>query len=176
MEFNKQVKRRLFPILEKYGFKLEKELENILMYKSKVMEINLVLNQYDNSHLVEIGRINEILYPLNNNIIKYVLGCGLNIESVTSEEFLDNLFIILNSNEGGRLLLGDITSLKEFIEEESRIYTFSLLQQQALNSALTAWDNKDYKSFVRIIDELDIKELPNFYNLKYYLAKKRLLY
>ena len=55
MEFNTLVKTRFFSILQKYGFEIEEEFENVLRFQSPVMKVNIVFNPYDKSFLVEIG-------------------------------------------------------------------------------------------------------------------------
>ena len=47
MEFNTLVKTRFFSILQKYGFEIEEEFENVLRFQSPVMKVNIVFNPYD---------------------------------------------------------------------------------------------------------------------------------
>lgn len=101
MEFNTLVKTYLSPILQKYGFEIAEEIKNIVRFQSSVMKVNLVFNDYDKSHFVEIGRQGETLYPLNDNAGKELWGSSaLPIEQVTSKVFVQNLSLLFETKEG----------------------------------------------------------------------------
>jgi hypothetical protein len=174
MEFNTLVKSHLSPILQNCGFQLVEETKNILLFQSPAMEVNIVFNEYDKSHLIEIGRRGGTLYPLNNNAVKNILGSILPIEQITIEEFIKNIAILFEQSEGGRLLKGDITPLKLFIERESEDYTLALVRKQTLETASKAWERNDFETFVRSIDEVGVDNLPQSFKLKYKIAKQKL--
>jgi hypothetical protein len=174
MEFNTLVKTQLFPILQKYGFDIAEEFKNIVRFQSSVMKVNIAFNDYEKSNFIEIGRQNEVLYPLNDNAIKIIFNSELHIEQVTPEIFVQNLSIIFQQKEGVEILNGDIKHLVEFIEKESNDYTFELVQRQTLEAASKAWERNDYKAFIKSIDEIDIEKVPQSYQLKYKIAKQKL--
>lgn len=61
MEFNTLVKTHLLPVLQKYAFEISEESKNIVCFQSSVMQVNLAFNDFDKSHLFEIGRKGEAL-------------------------------------------------------------------------------------------------------------------
>lgn len=44
-----------------------------MRFQSSIMKVNVVFNDYDKSHFVEIGKHGETLYPLNDNAVKELL-------------------------------------------------------------------------------------------------------
>lgn len=174
MEYNTLVRTSLFPILKKYGFDIAEEFKNIVRFQSSVMKVNVVFNDYEKSNFIEIGRKNEVLYPLSNNAIRIIFNSELHIEQVTPEIFVENLSVIFQQKEGIEILKGNIKHLVEFIEKESNDYTFELVQRQTLETASKAWEKNDYKAFIKSIDEIDIEKVPQSYQLKYKIAKQKL--
>lgn len=113
MEFNTLVKTRFFSILQKYGFEIEEEFENVLRFQSPVMKVNIVFNPYDKSFLVEIGKRNETLYPLDNYVVKELFNSSLSLEQVTPEIFVQNLSTLFATQEGSEILQGNVKILKK---------------------------------------------------------------
>lgn len=173
MEFNALVKMQLYPILQKYGFKIVKEFKNIVRFQSSIMKINMVFNDYDKSHLVEICKQREILYPLNDNIVKEFFSSELSIEQVTSETFVRNLSLLFKQQKGVEILKGNVEPLENFIKKQSELYTSKLVQEQVLEIASKAWDVNNYSAFIKIIDEIGIDKIPQSYQLKYKIAKQK---
>lgn len=175
MEFNTLVKAQLFPIFQKYGFRIAEEFKNILRFQSSVMKVNLVFNDYDKSHLVELGRQGETLYPLNNNAVKALWGSfALPVEQVTSEIFVQNLFLLFETKEGVEILKGNISLLESAISQQSKNYTSELLLNQELEISAKAWAVNDYAAFVESIDKIGVSKIPQSYQLKYKIAKQKL--
>jgi len=175
MEFNTLVKTCLLPILQKYGFEVIEEFKNIVCFQSSVMKVNLVFNYYDKSHLVELGRQGETLYPLNDNAIKELGGSSAPpIEQVNSKVFIQNLSLFFETKEGVEILTGNKSLFKSIIIQESEKYTLELIQKQVLEAASKAWEANDYLSFVESIDKIGISKIPQSYQLKYKIAKQKL--
>jgi hypothetical protein len=174
MEYNTLVRTSFFPILKNFGFDIAKEFKNIICFQSSVMKVNVVFNEYEKSNFIEIGRQNEVLYPLSNNAIRSIFNSVLSIEQVTPEIFVENLSVIFRQKEGVEILKGNIKHLVEFIEKESNDYTLELVQRQTLETASKAWEKNDYKAFIKSIDEIDIEKVPQSYQLKYKIAKQKL--
>jgi len=172
MEFNTLVKEQLFPILEKVGFKLSEEFKNIIRFESSVLQINIVYNDYEKSNFIELGNKNDILYPLNDSVVKNVFKSELPINQVTPEIFVKNLGLIFESF-GLEILKGNIKNLVEYVEKGSSDYTFELVQRQTLETASKAWEKNNYKAFIKSIDEIGIEKLPKSYQLKYKIAKQK---
>jgi hypothetical protein len=174
MEFNTLVRIQLLPILRKYGFEIAEDFKNIVRFQSTVMMVNIVFNNYDKSHLVELGRLGESLYPLNNNAIKVLFSSELSIEQVTSKVFTQNLSLLFEQQEGVEMLKGNLEPLGNFTIIQSEHYTSELIQRQELEIASKAWKEKDYKNFVESINKMGIDKVPQSYKLKYKLAIQRL--
>jgi hypothetical protein len=174
MEFNKLIKTQLFPILQKHGFEIIEEFKNIMRFASYIMKINVVFNECDNSHFVEMGKKNGMLYSLSDNTVKAIFDFELPIEQVTSEEFVKNIAFLFEQQEGIELLKGNIESLVKLVEQEGSYYASGLVQKQALEAALKAWENNDYEAFVGCIRKMDIEKIPQFYQLKYNIAVQKL--
>lgn len=119
MEFNTLVRIQLYPILQKYGFEIAGESKNNVRFQTSVMKVNVVFNDYDKSHLVEIGKQGETLYPLNYNAVKELFSSELSIEHVTSEVFVKNLSSLFMQPNGVKILKGKVKPLKDFITQQS---------------------------------------------------------
>lgn len=174
MEFNKLVRTQLFPILQKYGFEIVEEFKNIVRFQSSVMKVNVVFNNYDKSHLVEIGKRGEALYSLNDNAVKELFSSELSIEQVTLEIFVQNLSLLFKQQKGVEILKGSIEPLDNFIKLQSEHYTSELVKRQALEAASKAWKANDYITFVKSIDKIGIDKIPQSYLLKYKIAMQKL--
>ena len=173
MKFNALVKTHLLPILQKNGFDLIEEYKNILRFESASTKVGIVCNDYEKSHLAEIGKQGEMSYPLNNDAIEFLFSLDLPIEQVTSEVFIRNLSLLFEQQEGIKMLRGDVNSLENFIKQQSGNYTSKLVQRQALEVASKAWKDNDYEVFVKIIDKVGIDKIPGSYQQKYKIAKKK---
>ena len=174
MEFNTLVRTKLYPIFQKYGFEIAEEFKNIVRFQSSVMKVNVVFNDYDKSHLVEIGKRGRGLYPLNDNVVKNLFSSQLSIEQVTSEIFVHNLSLLFERQKGVEILKGNVNPLENFIKQQSKHYTSELVQRQALEVVSKAWATNDYETFVKGIDEIGIDKVPQSYQLKYKIAKQKL--
>lgn len=91
--------------------------------QSSIVKVNIAFNQYDGSFLIEIGRLNETLYPLNDEVIKELFHYSLSVEKVRVEGFIQNLSILFQTAEVVEMLMGNIKSLEDFITRQSENYT-----------------------------------------------------
>jgi hypothetical protein len=176
MEFNQLVVKNIVPLFEGHGFLIVEQYKNYFHFKSNLVEATISYNELDRTCLFEIGKANEFLYPVNDNLIKQVFGLDVKVNQVTKEVFVDNITLLLKSN-GSVLLRGDeskLLELKIFSEKESEIYTSQILQEQNLTAANKAWENGSYKEFVKIIDQLNKDKLPSSYQLKYKIANQKM--
>lgn len=174
MKFNRLIKKQLFPILQKEGFEILEESKNVVSFASSFIEINLVYNEYENSNYISIGKLGETLYPLNDNVIKNIFNSELHINQVTCEVFIKNLTLIFQQKEGIEILKGNIKDLIKFIEKGINDYHSELFKKQILETALQAWEVKNYKSFINNIDSLGFEKIPKSYQLKYKIAKQKI--
>lgn len=174
MKFNKLVKEELLPVFQNEGFEISEEFNNIIRFTSSSMEIGVVYNSLERSNFIEIGKRDEILYPLNDSVVKNIFNSELQISQVTPVIFVTNLASLFTQKEGIEILKGNIKHLAKFIERESSNYTSELIQRQILETASKAWEKNDYKTFVKGIDEIGIEKIPQSYLLKYKIAKQKI--
>lgn len=174
MEFNTLVKTQLFTILQKYGFEIAEEFKNILRFQSSGIKVNVVFNRYDGAFLVEIGKQDNELYPLNDYVVKELFHSSLSVEQVTPEIFVQNLSAIFCTPEGIELLQGNVKPMKSIAIQQSDNYTSELLLNQGLEVASKAWEAKNYIAFVESINKIGISKIPQSYQLKYKIAKQKL--
>jgi hypothetical protein len=176
MEFNQLVIKKIVPLFKDYGFLVVEEYENYFRFKSKIVESIISYNELDGTSVFEIGKMNEFLYPLNEKLIKQIFGSDAKINQVTKEMFVENITLFLQNN-GSAFLRGDESKLLEFkiySEKESEVYTFQILQAQNLTSANKAWENGNYKEFIKTIDQTNKDKLPSSYHLKYKIANQKI--
>jgi len=176
MDFNQLVIEKIMPLFIGNDFSVTEHFNNYFRFKSNAAEATISFNELDNTSLFAIGNPGAILYPLNDALIKQVFDLNIKIEQVTKEKFVDNVTWFL-MNSGSSLLKGDegkLLQVKIFTEEESKDYTFQILQQQNLLMADKAWENGNYREYVRIIDQANKNKLPSSYLLKYKIANKKI--
>jgi len=176
MEFNQLVIKKIVPLFKGFNFIVVEKYKNYFRFRSKVVEATISYNELDRTCLFEVGKINEFLYPLNDNLIKHVFGLDVKVNQVTKDVFVDNIALLLK-NSGSDLLRGDESKLFEikiFSEKESEAYTSQILQEQNLAAANKAWENGSYKEFIKIIDQLNKDKLPSSYQLKYKIANQKI--
>ncbi|HNO01181.1 MAG TPA: hypothetical protein PKN06_13030 [Chitinophagaceae bacterium] len=176
MEYNQLVIERIVPLFKGYDLLVVEEYKNYFRFKSNVVEATISYNELDRTSLFEIGKAGEFLYPLNDKLIKQVFGSDAKVNQVTKEIFVDNIALFLKSN-GSALLSGDeskLLELKLFSEKESEVYTFQILQEQNLAAANKAWENGNYKEFIKMIDQTNKDKLPSSYQLKYKIANQKI--
>jgi len=166
MTLNDCFKRKLYPIFLVYDYKIIEETDNLIKCKSNQVLINLCYNNYEKTYFIEMGYLNDdTLYPLdiftklhNNNL----------------ELFVDELVFFFKSDKGKILLKGNLNLFIQDVIKRSKCYTLKVITKQNIQKANEAWDNKDYKLFVDLIESLDLQELPNSILFKYKLAKDKL--
>lgn len=173
MEFNDVMKKKIFPILHKYGFNIGKDSEESILFQSYNVKVHIICNDYEHSFLIEIGKVGEMLYPLNNEIIRLVFNLEFPIEKISLSSFVENTILLFESKIGIEILKGNIKLLKDSIEKQARNYTLKIIQEQALDSALKAWELKDYVSFIKNIDIIGLDKVSKSYQLKYEIAKQK---
>lgn len=174
MEFNKIIKDILLHTFLENGFVIYEEFENTIRLKSNLIEINMFFNKYERSNIIEIGKLDGFLYPLNNTVIINLFNSDLKIEQVTSEIFAKNLAVIFEQPEGINILNGNIERLEMIIKKISEDYTFDLILKGKLLSASQAWLKNDFKTFIEILEKIQNNKIPELYLLKYKYAKLKI--
>ena len=176
MEFNQLVLERIVTLFKKQGFEFTNYGKNGFSFKSNLVEAIIGYNKLERSCLFSIGRRNGFLSPINDKVLNEIFNSNLKVDQQIMEVFVNNVSIFL-TKEGASLLKGDLNKLDEiklFVEEESNIYNLQLKQRQNLRAINKAWDNQNYKDFIRLIEEIDKDDLPLSYQSKYKIASKKL--
>lgn len=174
MEFNDLIKGNILPILNRYGFEIVEERKNFILFRSSIMKVKMVFNECDKTFLIEIGKIGDMLYPLNDEVINHVFNLKLSIKDVDINLLVKNVVLLFQSKKGIDLLEGNVKLLKDAIYEQSEIYTSEIIRNQILNIALKAWEVKDYIKYIGNIDKIGVDKVPKSYQLKYQKAKQKI--
>lgn len=174
MNFNDLVKKEIGPILEKHEYALVEEMNNFLRFESLSTRFEVSFDVRDRSLLVEFGRPGGRVWPLNNDAVKKLLFSNLAVENVVPEVFVKNLASLLETKQGSELLNGKIEELKNFIMQQSREYTESLRREHLMSLADKAWEEQDFVTFIKCVDQIGIDHLTRSYKLKYKIAKRKL--
>jgi hypothetical protein len=175
MEFNQLVTENIVPLLKEHSFLVVEQYMDFFHFKSNVVEVTISYNELDRTSLFEIGKTGGFLYPLTDKLVQQVFGSDIKINQVTKEMFVNNIALFLKSG-GSALLKGDENKLLElqvFSEKESEIYTLQILEEQNLAAANKAWENGNYKEFIKIIDKTNKDKLPSSFQMKYKIANQK---
>ncbi len=175
MNFDELVTTIIEPIFFEYGFTLKEKFENFFYFINKSAEAVVSHNHLDKTNLFQIGRAGESLDTVYDVAISQIFGVDIKIEEVTKETFVFNLAKFLK-NEGKPLLKGNsdkLLAIRTYVKRRSHEYTEALLQGQTLAAADKAWEKGDFKEFIKLIRQADLKNLPGSYTLKYKIAVKK---
>jgi hypothetical protein len=175
MDFNQLVIDEIFPILSAYDFSISENFHNVLRFKSTEVGLSISYDQIDRTGLIEAGKRDGFLYPLDDELVKNVFGSSIKIEQTNMDVFVHNVALFLKT-DGSSILTGDrikMEQIKEFVERESEVYTSKLVQEQTLMQVDKAWSAGQYPEVVRLMDELKNQDLPQSYQLKYKIALQR---
>lgn len=175
MEFNKLVIDRFNLIFQKNIHVIE-QFRNYVKIKLDDVVITVSRDEREGSNSIYIGRKESSLYPLNENVLKDVFNSALKIDYVTPEVFVNNL-VTFFAAEGNALIAGNPDALKKvekYVDKVSNEYTKELIDNQNLAAANKAWEEGNYKDFIKYLDRTDRQKLPSSYELKYKIAHQKL--
>jgi hypothetical protein len=176
MNFNKLIFDKLDSIFQKHNLQVVEQFENYVKFKSEKSIVVISHAERENSNSLYIGPNEDFLYPINENVLKKVFNSVLRIEKVTPEAFISNLELFFK-REGNSLLDGDIekiNAIKSYIHKESEEYTVKLMQRQNLDAANKAWEEGNFKDFIKYLDKMDKEQLSLSYEKKYKIAQQKL--
>jgi hypothetical protein len=176
MDFNKIVIERFEPIFHKNNLCVIEQFNNYVKIESDNIVITVYHNERENSNSFYFGIKDSPLYPIDENVLKGVFNSTLKINHVTPDVFVNNLALFLEG-VGSSLIVGDkdtLRAVEKFIQNESNEYTAELVNKQNLDAANKAWEEGDYKDFIRHLDKTDRQKLPSSYELKYKMAQQKL--
>lgn len=176
MEFNKIVIDRLEPIFHKNNLRVVEQFNDYLKIESDKIVLTISHDKRENSNSFFIGIKNSSLYQINENVLKDVFNSALKINNVSPDVFVKNLALFLEG-EGNQLIIGNkdaLHSVEKYIQNESNEYTAELVKNQSLDAANKAWEEGNYKDFIKNLDKIDRQKLPSSYDLKYKMAQQKL--
>jgi len=164
MNFNKIIINFLYPAVCNL-LVIKEEKENWIKFSSDKIELNVFYNKYEKMYYVNIGYIDDLMYPLD-------LYTGINTSNI--KLFINDLIIFFNSPKGKKILEGYLSPLIQTVEEKSKEYTLSIIINQNIKKINVAWAEKNYKLFIDLIENCNIEKLPSSLLLKYKFAKNKL--
>lgn len=176
MTFNQLVSYKLRPIFQRGNLQITESSKNYIKFKSDNVVITLNHNERDNSNAFYVGSNEDFLYPIDEYLLKSVFKSNLKINQVTQEMFVNNLAVFFEG-EGEPLLAGNnytLEAIENFISKEGEEYTTQLVNKQNLNAANKAWEEGNYKDFIKYLNKIDTQKLPASYKLKYKKAIQKM--
>lgn len=176
IDFNELVRKRILPLLQHEGYNMAMECKNMIQLESSCMEIRFIFNDLEKSAYLYIGKRNDVLYSLENNIVEELLGNELLINYVSRDIFVENVVKLFGLGEMQQLLHGETDTLEHIIKQKSEQYVLKLFQEQILNEATLAWEHKDYIKYIQYIDKIKNQGILNSYLLKYRIAERNTRY
>lgn len=174
MELLIELKRTLIPILSRHGFRIIKSASRSVQFQSSNMKFNVFINDRENSNFAEVGKLNDVLFPINDRVMKFYFGSDLMIEYVQLDEFIENLAAVFQERIGSEILDGEILGISEFMKNESAEYMSSLFRSSVWQDADMAWENSDFKRFILIVDQIGFQSSPRSVQLRYKIAENNL--
>lgn len=176
MEFNQLVSNRLGLIFQKHNLHVIKQFKNHVKLKSDSVIITLNHDERENSNAFYVGSNEDFLYPVDEYVLKSAFNSDLKINHVTQEVFVNNLAIFFEG-EGKPLIAGNtyaLEAVEKYVYKEGEAYTTQLVDKQNLDAANKAWEEGNYKDFIKYLDKTDRQKLPASYELKYKMAHQKL--
>lgn len=176
MEFNQLVSNRLGLIFQKHNLHVIEQFKNHVKLKSDSVIITLNHDERENSNAFYVGSNEDFLYPVDEYVLKSAFNSDLKINHVTQEVFVNNLAIFFEG-EGKPLIAGNtyaLEAVEKYVYKEGEAYTTQLVDKQNLDAANKAWEEGNYKDFIKYLDKTDRQKLPASYELKYKMAHQKL--
>jgi hypothetical protein len=163
------------PYLRGYNFMIVENSNNYVKYSSKQSTIAIGYDERDHSYFTIVGHNTNDSISLDVDNLKDVFEYDIQkfIHKPIAEFFIDFF-----ETKGHSILTGDrivFEQLKRNRDQRAEKVTKELLQQQNLIAADKAWLSHNYRDFVKHLDLIDKTSLPKSYELKYSIAKKKIL-
>lgn len=180
MEFNRLLHSKLDSIFEQNNLRVIEEYDGFVKLKSPYLVMSFSHDRRENSNSFFVGR-DDAEYLVDADVAELIFHLeegkvSLKLET-SKEDFLNNMFMLLESHEGKKLLSGEVSKLSDveiFVNKKARIYTSDLLNKQYLNAANQSWEDKDYQGFIDNLSHTDKDKLPSSYRLKLKIAFQKI--
>jgi hypothetical protein len=176
MEFDQLVLNKLGSTFNEYGLITVEQRSDYIKLQSNCIEVVISHNKYEKSNTIWLGSIEEQRekVEIDNEALVLFFNSELKLSNVSMDTFLSNL-VVFFTNLADQIMCGEqneLVRLEEFDLERSDRFTSKLVLRQTVAVASIAWENKDYEKFVKLVEKLDLEQLPQSIKLKYYRAKK----
>ncbi len=122
---------------------------------------------------IRTGGVQEVI-EIDNTTLEDLFHSKLSLSNVSRKAFLEGLVEFFEL-EALPLLTGDVgavSSLKIFDRRRNQRYMENLMNMERLTKLDSAWSEKDYDEFIRLIGDIETRNLPPSYEKKFELAKK----
>lgn len=176
MEFNSLISKKLSVFFKNYNLQIIEEFKNYLKLKSDKIFIILTHDEREKSNALYVGRNENHMYPIDENVLKKAFDSDLKINNISQEEFVNNIAIFFEG-KGRPLISGNvyaIEAVEKYVYLEGQLYTTELLNKQNLQAANKAWEQNNFKDFIRYLDNIEVRYLPSSYKIKYKMALRKL--
>ncbi len=176
MEFNQLVSDKLGLIFQKNNLHITEQFKNYVKLKSDSVIITLNHNERENSNAFYVGSNEDFLYPIDEYVLKNAFNSDLKINHLPKEMFVNNL-VIFFEGEGKPLIAGNtyaLEAVEKYVYKEGDTYTTQLIDKQIIDSADKAWEEGNYRDFIKYLNKTDKKKLPASYGIKYKMAIQKL--
>ena len=164
---------RLTPFLKQHGFHISDTFKNYIRYESATVTYTFSYDERERSFSTFAGKRNGYMILLSDDVLTNIFQEDLS--SYKNRSVADNEIYFLQGNGQG-LITGDqgiLNQLEEYSNAAAKKYTDALLREQNIREADTAWEEKNYKQFIKILNQIDKSTLPESYLKKYKIAFKR---
>ncbi|HNR05908.1 MAG TPA: hypothetical protein PKM27_01260 [Saprospiraceae bacterium] len=176
MDFNELISEKLGLIFQKHHLIIIEQSINHMKLKSDKVVILFNYNEKEKSQNLYVGKKDDLLYAVDEYVLKNAFNSDLKINNVTPDTFAKNLCTFFNGR-GKPLIAGNkyaLSALEKYVYKEGEIYTMQLLVSQKLDAATKAWEERNYKDFVNFIDQIDKRKLAPSYKIRYKMAINKL--
>lgn len=169
-----EITYELSRFLHTYKFEVKETSKNFIKYESKYAALTVGYDFRDNSISTSVGKKGEFLSELIGDVLTKFFDYDTRI--CNDGHFTENLIHFLNG-KGDAILNGDLDTLNKLEEYSYQLavdHTNKLVTRQNLNDADIAWTANDYFGFVKSLDKVEQKYLPESYLKKYQIATKKI--
>lgn len=179
MNINKIISDKIYPTLRKLGFQVREVYDSLgfgcrLQFQLNTLIFSVTFDRREQVFSVAVATGGDF-FPLTDKVLSQLYGITSNIGHYSKpKEFAEQLLPVLQEEKIQKMLLGDVSQLKDFYYQQSLTYTDQTGFEHQLRILADVWSNKDYKKFIALIDALKIdkEQLPETYQLKYKIAQK----
>lgn len=173
-EFDQFVVKSIVPLLGKEDFILIEHFRDYFHFESNQIKIVVSHDWRDKTNLFCIWR-GEHAEAVDDDSMKFVFGLDIKVDQAPMDVFIDNLALFFSEKVFKDLKNNPVklSELKEFNRKRTEEYNRQLQERQRFYAADKAWDDCNYKAFIRLIDKMGIDTVSQTYQMRYKIAKRK---